>query len=420
MSSMTPHPSDAPIMSERQVALIGGLFVAVGPVSMALYTPAMTEIVRAFGTSEGLVKLSLTLYFAGFACAQLLAGPLSDALGRRPVTLAFMGIYCAGSLLALAAPGIEVLLVARFVQGIGASAGIAISRAIVRDLYTGEKSSAIMNMIGIILAIGPAVAPTLGGLTLALAGWRMIFALMVLLGLAVTLVTLFGLRETVVPDRSRLNFTALGRSYREVLGTPRFLAAAGVMAGTLGALYAQSTFLPFILMDRVGLTPTQFGLGMLMQSGFFMLGSISYRRLMRRFSAEQLLIPGLGLVLAGAIGASLLLVWDATFLRVMLPVALHATGIACVMPSMTTAALQPFKHSAGAASAMMGFLQMGAGLAVGTLGATFGDAQLAMALLIPAMGCCALVSAGLYRRLARLDMVRERHDTGGPVGQSPA
>jgi MFS transporter, DHA1 family, multidrug resistance protein len=400
------------VMSERRVALIGSLFVAIGPISMALYTPAMTEIVRAFETTEGLVKLSLTLYFAGFACAQLVAGPLSDALGRRSVTLAFMAIYCAGSLAALAAPSIEVLLAARFVQGVGASAGVAISRAIVRDLYTGDKSSAIMNLIGIILAVGPAAAPTIGGLTLALAGWRMIFVLMVIFGLAVSLTALFALRETVVPDRSRLNFRMLARSYREVLKNRHFLGAAGVVSGAIGALYAQSTFLPFILMNGVGLSPMQFGVGMLMQSGFFFLGSLVFRQLLRFHSAERLLLPGLWFIAAGSLGTSCLLFWDPTFLRVMAPVALYAVGIAFIMPSMTTAALLPFPRSAGAAAAMLGFLQMGSGLAVGTLGASFGDAQLAMGLLIPAMGAWALLSYFAYSRARRADLPlpTERHE----------
>ena len=129
----------APLMSERRVGLIGGLLTAIGPISMALYTPAMPAIVEAFGTTEAMVKLTLTLYFGGFAGAQLVAGPLSDALGRRAVTYGFMGIYCAGSLAALLAPSVGLLMLARFVQGVGASAGVAISRALVRDLFEGER-----------------------------------------------------------------------------------------------------------------------------------------------------------------------------------------------------------------------------------------------------------------------------------------
>src|SRR5690606_27992445 len=138
-----------PLMSERRVSIIGGLIVAIGPISLALFTPAMPEIAHAFGTSEGAVKLTLSLYFAGFAFAQLFCGPLSDGFGRKPVTFAFMAIYLVASLIALLAPSIEVLIAARFLQGVGAAVGVAISRAIVRDLFTHERSARIMNLIGI-------------------------------------------------------------------------------------------------------------------------------------------------------------------------------------------------------------------------------------------------------------------------------
>jgi DHA1 family bicyclomycin/chloramphenicol resistance-like MFS transporter len=388
----------APLMSERRVSLIGAMLVAIGPVSMALYTPAMPEIVRAFGTTEAAVKMTLTLYFGGFAFAQLIAGPLSDALGRRPIAFAFMGIYCAASLVALMAPSVEVLMAARFVQGVGASAGVAISRAIVRDLFEGEKSSRIMNLIGIILAVGPAAAPTIGGLILVFAGWRAIFAVMAGLGLTVVLVTALALRETVVADRSRLHPRALAAAYAEVLGSRHFLVTAGIVASAVGAIYAQATFLPFILMDRVGLSPTMFGLGMLFQTGSFLAGSLVMRALMRRTSAYSLVGPGLVFVALGSLGSALLLVWEPSFLRVMGPVACYAFGIGFVMPAMTTAALTPFPRIAGAAAAMMGFLQMGSGLVVGSLGALVGDPVLAMGALIPLMGATACLLYRVYRR----------------------
>jgi DHA1 family bicyclomycin/chloramphenicol resistance-like MFS transporter len=389
----------APPMSERRVSLIGGLLTAIGPISMALYTPAMTEIVHAFGTTEAAVKMTLTLYFGGFACAQLVAGPLSDALGRRPVTFAFMAIYCAASFLALVAPDVRTLMAARFVQGVGASAGIAISRAIVRDLFRGEQSSRIMNLIGIILALGPAAAPTIGGLVLTFASWRMIFVLMAGFGVTIVLVTALCLRETVVADRRRLRPGQLVGSYRAVLTNRAFLVAAGIVAGAVGSLYAQATFLPFILMERVGLTPPEFGLGMLFQSGSFLLGSLACRLLMRRTSAYRLVAPGLGLIAVGSAGLLLLLVREPSFLAVMVPVAFSAFGLALVMPAMTTAALAPFPAIAGAASSMMGFLQMGSGLLVGSLGALIGDPVLAMGTLIPLMGATAILLYRLYRRM---------------------
>src|SRR5690606_2781124 len=117
---------------------IGAMLVAVGPVSLALYTPAMPQIVEAFGTTESAVKMTLSLYFAGFAFSQLICGPLSDGLGRKPVTFAFMAIYAAASFIALLAPSVEMLIFARFLQGFGAAVGVAVSRALVRDLFTHE------------------------------------------------------------------------------------------------------------------------------------------------------------------------------------------------------------------------------------------------------------------------------------------
>ncbi len=395
---MTAAPSPAtPLMSSRRVSVIGALLVAIGPVSMAIYTPAMTEIVQAFGVTESAVKMTLTLYFGGFALAQLIAGPLSDALGRRPIIITFMGIYCAASLFALFAPTIEALMAARFFQGVGASAGVAISRALVRDLFKGEESSRIMNLIGIILALGPALAPTLGGLLLSWSGWRSTFVAMLFMGLAIIATAIFALRETVVADRSRLNIRSLGGTYLMLLRHRHFMATAMVMSGALGALYAQATFLPFILMDTIGLTPAQFGLGMLMQSGFFFASSLTVRFLMRRVPAYRLVAPGLGFILLGSLGTLTLAFGALGFLHVMIPVAVYAIGIAFIMPAMSTAALAPFGREAGSAASMMGFLQMGSGLLIGSLGAMMGDATLAMALLIPLMGATACVAYLIHR-----------------------
>ncbi|KIN61585.1 Drug resistance transporter, Bcr/CflA subfamily [Sulfitobacter noctilucae] len=390
--------STLPLMSERRVSFIGALLVAIGPVSMALYTPAMTELVEAFGSTEAVIKLTLTLYFGGFACAQLIAGPLSDALGRRPVTMAFLSLYAVASVLAMLAPSVEMLIVARFAQGVGASVGVAISRALVRDLFTDEQSSRIMNLIGIILALGPAFAPTLGGIMLLAFGWRSLFVMMALIGFASIAVIYFCLRETVERDITRLNLPELGRSYWMLIRNRQFMTSACVIGGALGAIYAQATFLPFILMDAVGLSAQEFGLSMLAQSGSFFSASLVVRAMMKRRSATTLVPVGLVFVAIGSLGTATLLVWPPSFLHVMVPVAIYSCGIAFVMPAMSTAALAPFKREAGAAAALLGFIQMGSGLLVGTLGALMADAVVAMSILIPMMGVGACFAYALYRR----------------------
>ncbi len=400
MMNVQPSATTIPVMSERRVSLLGALLVAIGPVTMALFTPAMPEIVHAFGTTEAAVKLTLSLYFAGFAFAQLVCGPLSDGFGRKPVTFAFLSVYLAASLLALVAPTIEVLIAARFLQGVGAAVGVAISRAIVRDLFTSERSARIMNLIGLILGVGPAFAPTIGGITMELAGWHAIFAVMFAAAVVIILVVQFAMVETVERDLTRIRPRALVRSYGSLLGSRYFVLSALIMTGSIGALYTQATVLPFILMERVGLTPTQFGVGMLMQSGMFFAGALVVRLLLARFNALRLVPPGLLFIAIGSLALAIgLRLAVPSFLSVMGPVAFFAFGIAFVMPAMLTASLAPYPHIAGAASSLGGFFQMGGGLAGGTIAAMIGDPVLAMATIIPAMGLVAILCWIVWRTL---------------------
>lgn len=386
-------------MSELRTALIGALLVALGPVSMALYTPAMPELVHAFGTTESLIKLSLSVYFVGFAVAQLAAGTLSDAWGRRRVTMIFMAIYLAGSLMAALAPNVETLLAGRLIQGIGASAGMTVARAVVRDQFTGDRAAGIMNLIGMMLAVGPAISPTLGGLALGLFGWQSIFLMMVAFGALALFVCYGALKETVVPDPAMLRLGPLALAYREVLSDPRFLSGTLVVGGAVGALYTQATVLPFILIGTVGMTPAEFGAGMLMQSGLFLLGTLTVRQLLKRFSSRELVVPGLVIIGLGsaAIAISTHFV-EPSFLSIMLPVGIYAYGIAFVNPYMMTAAIAPFPHVAGTASALMGFVQMGSGVVGGVICAVIGMPLIAFGTVIPTFGLVCILSYIVYCR----------------------
>src|SRR5699024_1581076 len=141
------------------------------------------ELVAYFDTTEVLVQLSVTTYFLGFALAQLICGPLSDGLGRRPVIIGFMLIYITACVAILLSHSITLLLAARALQGIGAAVGLAIARAIVRDVYSDARAFKIMNLMGVFIALAPAIAPTIGGLTLMIGPWHVLFDLMGLMGL---------------------------------------------------------------------------------------------------------------------------------------------------------------------------------------------------------------------------------------------
>ena len=396
--------SSPPRMSERRTSIIAAFLVALGPVSMALYTPAMPELVHAFSSTESAIKLTLSVYFAGFALSQLVSGTMSDVLGRRKTTLIFLSVYLVGSMMAAFAPSVDVLLAGRLVQGIGASVGMTVSRAIVRDQFTGTEAARIMNMVGMMLAIGPAVSPTLGGLTLGLFGWQSIFFLMVGLALLACGAVYVFMAETTVPDPAKGRPGPILRGYGELITSSRFVSATLVMAGAVGALYGQATMLPFVMIGTVGLTPTQFGIGMLMQSGFFFAGTICVRMLMRKTAPAGLVLPGLCFIgIASILIALTSHLMAPTFLSVMGPVGIYAFGIAFVMPYMMTAAMEPFPHIAGSTSAAMGFIQMGAGFIAGLAAAAIGLPLFAFGTIIPLMGLMAILAYVWYRAICQRD-----------------
>ncbi|MBW9087180.1 multidrug effflux MFS transporter [Rhizobium wenxiniae] len=389
-------------MTERRTTVIGALLTAIGPVSMAVYTPAMPELVRAFGTTESAIKLSLSLYFGGFALAQLLAGPVSDAFGRKKASIAFLTIYVLGSLICAMAIDVNWILAGRLIQGIGASVGVTVARAAVRDQFVGGQAARIMNMIGIILAIGPALGPTIGGLALSAFGWQSIFLLLIAFGAIALLTCIFALKETAIPDRSRLQPVTLVKTYAGLIIDLRFLFPSLILGGSIGALYAQGTMLPFVLIDVVGLSPTQFGLGMLAQTGSYLAGSITLRMISGRISGPAAV--AIGIAFCGTGGFLMLLsvhLLDPTFLSIMVPVGICTFGIAFLTPHVVTSGLAAFPKVAGSASALMGFIQMGGGFLGGLVAATFANPLTSFGTIIPIMEFTAVAAYLAHRFISR-------------------
>jgi len=394
-------PPTRPVMSERRVAAVGAVLTMVGPVSMMVFTPAMPEMVRAFGTTEAMVKLTLSFYFAGFAISQLICGPLSDGFGRKPAVYGFIGIYLVATLMGLFAPTIEGVIAARFLQGVGAGVGLAMARAIVRDLYTTESAVRIMNLIIMMLSIGPSLSPVLGGLIMEFAGWQAIFLLMLALGVLILLVTRFAMVETISRDLSRIRPRSLLAAYRELIGNRYFMSASMIPAFSIGAIYALATILPFILMNRLGLSPVIFGLTMMAQSMSFLAGNLMMRLAMRKVHSYRLIPVGLAIVLLSVVLMPLpfLLLDQPSIFTVMGPVGLYCIGVAFFLPTLSTAALGPFPTMAGAAASLGGFLQMVTGLLGGIIASLLGDPQLAYATIIPLMGLATIASWLIWRRL---------------------
>lgn len=386
-------------MSVRRTTFLGAALIAVGPITMALYTPAMPELAAELSTTDALIKLTLTVYFTGFALTQLICGPLTDAYGRKPVTIAFLILYLVSSILATMASDITWLLIARTLQGIGAAVGVTVSRALVRDQYTGQRSAQIMNTIGSMLALGPAISPTIGGIILELFGWKEIFLCMVVYGVALMAAVIFFQPETnTYRNLSNIHPTRLIINYLTLLTDVRFLRPSLLTGFSLGNIYTLATVLPFVLIDNVSLTPTQFGIGMMGQSLSFIAGTLVAGRLLKKMDAHKLLPLGFCGMLAAAIAMAVSLrIYEPSYLTVMGPVAIYAFSVAFILPEAFTSSLKGFPQIAGAASSMMGFLQFGGGILGSLLIASVGNPLFGMATIVPAMP---VVGITLYFLLA--------------------
>ncbi len=235
---------------------------------------------------------------------------------------------------------------------------------------------------------------------IALLDWHAVFVAMVVYGVVLLAVVAIALPETnAAPDPARIRPRGLVAAYRTLIVDRRFLVPAVVIGLTVGGLYALGTMLPFVLIDRVGLSPTAFGAGMLFQSGSYIAGGLFTKVLIRRMDADRLVLPGLALCAFGGVMLSAsVFVIGPTFLGVMIPVGVFAFALAMMMPSLTTVALAPFPLIAGAAAALMGFLQMGGGLAGSAVAVLLGDPVLALAVVVPTMTVAALAVALATRR----------------------
>lgn len=390
----TPAPSVA------RIGLVGGLLVALGPVSLALYMPALPAVVADLDTSAAAVKLTMTSYFIGLAIAQLVCGPLSDAFGRRPVTLWFVALYVLASLACAFAPTVETLVAARFVQGFGASVGLAVARAIVRDGFTGEAAARLYNLIGLTLAIGPAVSPTIGALTLAFFDWHALFAVMIGYGVLIFVLFFLTIPETNrTPDRGVLDPARMAASWRALMASRAFVAPTTVMSMAIGGIHAAAAFMPFVLIEAVGLSPFGFALAMLLQSGAYVGSTLIARFLLPRIGAARVMRIGVGALVAGGVGLALTMtLLPPSVPAAMGPIMFWMLGIAFTMPGATSEAMAPFPHIAGSASAVLGFFQLGGGFAGSAVGALFADPMVALAVVLPGMAAIALAALAFVPR----------------------
>ncbi|MBY6194886.1 Bcr/CflA family multidrug efflux MFS transporter [Marinobacter hydrocarbonoclasticus] len=368
--------------------------VALGPLAVDMYLPALPQIGADFDAGTDQVQLTLSVYLAGFAIAQLICGPLADRFGRKPIMIGGFLLFTVASIGCALANNIETLQLFRFLQALGGSAGPVLGRAIIRDIYTPREAAKILALLASIMALAPAVAPTLGGLMVGGLSWHWIFIAMGGYALVMAAVTAFGIPEPLKPEyRQPLRLCHLFANYRRISTDASFIGYTLTNAAIYGGLFAFLSGASFVLIDVLGVQPEHFGFYFAAIVVGYIAGNLGSIRLARYLGPDQILFYGLVTALAG--GAIMaLLAYQQVYSpwAVMIPQAIFMAGTGLVLPQCMAGALANFPTMAGSASALFGFIQMSAAAIAGAIvGALHNGTPLVMATVIATCAGLAMI-----------------------------
>ncbi len=358
-----------------KLALTLGAFVALGPLTIDMYLPALPTIADDLGTTSAAVQLTLTGTLLGLALGQLVLGPLSDRFGRKRPLIAGTALHVVASLLVLLAPNIAVLGALRVLQGVGTAAGAVIALAVVRDLYTGRAAATLLSRLFLVIGAAPVLAPTLGGELLRYTSWRGVFVALAVYGLLLVVVVGSALPETLPPERratSGLRGTA--RAYAGLFRDRVFVGLVGVAGLTMAGLFSYVSGATFVYQDEFGLDEQQFGL-LFGAGAVWLIGATQLNPvLLRRFQPQTILVGGLALAgLAGVVLLVLAGTGTGGLFGVAVPIWVVLAGSGLALPNAPAIALSRHGESAGTAAAMLGAVQFGVGAVVAPLVGVLGN-----------------------------------------------
>lgn len=357
-----------------------GALIALGPLTIDMYLPALPTITTELETTESVVQLTLTGTLLGLGLGQLVIGPLSDALGRKRPLLAGTALHLLASLLCVIAPNVAVLGLLRVLQGVGAAAGAVIAIAIVRDLYEGRAAATMLSRLILVMGAAPVVAPTLGGAVLAVTSWRGVFGVLAAFALVLIPVAARFLPETLPPARRRTaGVRGTLRDYGALLHDRTFVGLVLVAGLAMAALLGYVAGSSFVLQDQFGLDQQQFGL-VFGSGAIFLIGATQLNPvLLRRFEPRQVLFTA---AVVGAVAGLLLLAIAATgfggLLGVLVGVWLTLFSTGFVLPNAPAVALARHGRAAGTAAALLGAVQFSVGAAISPVVGLLGNDALAM------------------------------------------
>lgn len=338
-----------------------GLLAFLGPLNIDMYLPSFPGIARDLHTSATLVQSSLTACLLGLAIGQLVIGPISDAQGRRKPLVIATFLFALASILCALAPTISILIAARFLQGFTASAGVVLSRAIVRDVFSGKALTKFFALLMVINAVAPMIAPMLGGAILSFesASWRSIFVVLGLIGLFIVIIVGIKLKETLLPDkRIPSSIGASLMTMGNLMKDRSFIGYALVVGAIHGGSFAYVSGTPFIYQNIYGVSPQTFSIlfginGIAIITGSFIIGRFS-----GIVSEKSLLQAAVVISLAATSVLLIMTIIEGPLATLVISIFIYMITIGMIITSTFTLGMAKQGHRAGSASAVLGMLPL--------------------------------------------------------------
>lgn len=400
-----------PTSSNRTLVISLALLSALGPLSFDMYLPALPTIQSDFRVTAAAVQMTLGSFLVGLAGGTLIYGPLSDRFGRKPVLLSGLLVYVATNFLCAIAGSIEILIVVRFLNAVGSASGMVIARVIIRDYFPPSETARLMSLMAMIMLAGPLISPIIGGFLLVWTGWRSIFVLLTVLGLAGLLMTIFTLKESHPPGkRNPLNFAATLRAYGTILSDRMSLGYSLCAAMAAGVVFTYITSSSFVFIEIHGVRPEYFGYiyGVIITG--LLAGHYINSRIIMHTSGHRIISLGHILRLVSVAGLFCLVYFDGG--GILLPMILLLVPVigasSLIVPNITAELLHRFPDISGTASAALGAATFGTGALAGGMAGFLHDGTampMAMTMLIFSFG-----SAGAYWLIAGGGGARLRED----------
>lgn len=386
--------------SVRVLTPLLAALTALTSLSIDMSLPAMPQLQQTFHAGVSSAQLTLSVFLLGFALGQVVCGPVSDRRGRRPVLLAGLGLFALAGLACASSTSLPMLIGFRFLQGVGASVGPVIARAVVRDYYDARRGAAVLSQMTQVMIVAPLVAPMLGGYLLVRLGWPAIFLTLGGGGVLLFLACWRYLPETV---GERLEPAGGGRvgplaGLRSLVAHKASVRHVLTVCFVYAGMFAYVGGSPFVLMDVFGVAERNFGYYFALTAAALLVSATLNRALLKRH-ASPVFILSRGVLVVFVAGLSMgLAVWFGVggLAGVMLPMMAYMFGQGLVMPNATAAAMAPHGRSAGVVSSIMGCLQTGgAALASYLVGAFYDHTPLSLAVTVAAFAAFTLLASGL-------------------------